>query len=178
MARYDDEESNSYSRRLNNYYTNSQSENYNTTQSGSSRESRTPVIKGYGTINSVGVAVGRSSIQCENTENSTEEVEFKINIYTTNGRYEGEIYIVDYDVRMKINSNNLLYFDNECNRKAVAIFSVLSDDESCTYNIVTSMSPISCETGTKANFFAYAAPILNIGINIGGPLASGEIIFC
>ncbi len=125
------------------------------------------IVKGYGIIASTGVS------PTANAAGTTEQVDFKLNIYFTQGKYVGEIYLVDYDTRRKYNSNKLLFFtgnENYC----LCVFNVVSDDGCCNYNLIVEASP---NRNTPAMLFAYSAPISNAGINIGGVISCGEILF-
>lgn len=131
---------------------------------------RVDLVKGYGTIDSIGVpSVGSNVVD-------TEQVEFKINIYKCNESYEGEIYLVNYDKRRKYNSNKLLFFKGDEN-SCLCIFEMTSDDGCCHYQMVVEASPLVCIRGSGPMLFAYASPLNTTGINIGGEVIRGEIIF-
>ena len=133
---------------------------------------RTEIIKGYGTIDSKGVpSVGNS------LATTVEQVGFKIEIYKVQGKYEGELYLVNYDTRKKYSSNKLRYFtgnDNSC----LCVFGMTTDDGACNYDMVVEASPLVCTRGTGPLLYAYCAPINTAGVNIGGEVVRGEIVFC
>lgn len=130
------------------------------------------VVKGYGTLESIGVqSSGTTAIP------TVEQVDFKIHIYKVQGKYEGEIYLVNYDSRKKYSSNKLRFFvgnDNSC----LCVFGMKTDDGVCCYEMVVEASPLVCTRGTGPLLYAYSAPINTLGINIGGEVVRGEIIFC
>jgi len=92
---------------------------------------------------------------------------------------QGNIYLVSYDTRKKINSNKLKYFAQPTCDEIICIFEVKFQKgcQTCTYDLFVTLSPTCCQNNTPGALFAYAAPIYNEGVNIGGALESGEIIF-
>lgn len=135
------------------------------------------VIKGNGTINSIGVTPDGSS---SNRIYAQTEVDFTLDIYRRGNTYQGNIYIVSYDTRKKINSNDLIYYQQLEDEAATCIFDIQYENGccTCTYELVVTVSPTDCVKCTTGVFYAYAAPIYNQGVNIGGELTSGEIVFC
>lgn len=139
--------------------------------------SKEKVISAYGKINSVGVCPDGSS--CIN-QSATSEVEFSLNIYKKGNEYQGEVYIVNYDTRRKVNSNELIYYHEHEGDYVLCVFYVRARALSsncccpCNYELTMHLTPSGCNSGS---LFAYAAPIYNDGMNIGGPLSSGEINF-
>ncbi len=132
---------------------------------------RVEVVRGFGTVDSIGVP----SVGCNVTD--TEQVDFKIRIFRREDRFEGEVNIVNFDRRRKFNSNDLMFFTGDENG-FLCVFCVTSDDGCCRFEMVVEASPIVCARGTAAMFFAYSAPINTVGINIGGEVVRGEILFC
>lgn len=137
----------------------------------------TCIIKGEGSINSAGVVPDGSVSSLLNAQT---EVEFSIEVYRKGNCYQGNIYVVSYDTRKKINSNNLTYFNMPACDQAICIFEVchLKGCQMCSYDLYVNLSPTSCHNNMTGALFAYAAPIYNVGVNIGGFLEKGEIIFC
>lgn len=146
------------------------------TMTCSSEKTGTCVIRGNGQLNSTGVTPDGSSCSLINAQT---EVEFNIDVYKKGNNYQGELYIVSYDTRKKINSNKLIYYQQIGNEEAICIFCVYYHVGCtvCSYELVVSMSPTDCQVGSLGSFYGYAAPICNEGVNIGGTLTSGEIIF-
>lgn len=130
------------------------------------------VIKGYGTVRSTGVCPDGST--CTTAETPT-EVEFTLNIYRRGNHYKGEVYIVNYDTRKKINSNQLIYYQDHDGAYVLCIFSVTPTNGGCSYELIINLTPCGC--GTTGRMYAYVAPIYNQGLNVGGTLTEGEIIF-
>lgn len=134
---------------------------------------RRQILKGFGTIGSKGVSP--SGLVCTG-EGS--EVEFSLNIYQTDSYYYGEVYLVDYDSRRKVNSNQLIYFNESSLAQIICIFCVESPNYNCTYEMIVSVSPSNCSPLANGMFFAYVPAIYNQELNIGGVLKTGEIIIC
>ena len=132
---------------------------------------RVQVVKAYGTINSSGVCPDGST--CNTTDTPT-EVEFTLNIYKRGNEYAGEVYIVNYDTRKKVNSNQLIYYQDHDGVYVLCIFYVCADSGNCTYELIVNLTPTGC--GTTGSLYAYVMPIFNTGLNIGGTLTAGEII--
>ena len=134
---------------------------------------RIQVVKAYGTVNSTGVCPDGST--CTTAVTPT-EVEFTLNIYRRGKDYTGEVYIVNYDTRRKINSNQLIYYQEHDGRYILCIFSVNDNIGNCTYELIINLTPSGCNT--SGTIQAYVAPIYSQGFNVGGPLTAGEVIFC
>lgn len=134
----------------------------------------TQVIKGYGTFNSTGVTPDGSTSELIGEQ---AEVEFTINVYNEDRNYEGEVYIVCYDTRKKINSNQLMLYQEIEDEEIICIFCINYPNgcKTCSYELIVSMRPTNCSTHSKGEFYAYSAPIYNSGVNIGGALETGEI---
>lgn len=129
-----------------------------------------PIVKGYGTIDSIGVLpAGQTSPV------STTEVEFSVNIYRSGRSYQGELYLVDYDTREKVNSNRLIYFEESSSSQVVCIFIVECGNGNCSYQVIVTVSPSNCTSRCNGKFYAYVPAIYNQGLNVGGNLKSGEI---
>lgn len=135
------------------------------------------VVKGNGKINSTGVIPDGSISSLLNAQT---EVEFTINIYRKCSTYQGNVFIVSYDTRKKINSNTLTFFKQIDNDEIICMFEVPFQKgcQTCVYDLIVSMSPTSCQSCNAGALFAYSAPIFNEGVNIGGVLQEGEIRFC
>lgn len=131
------------------------------------------ILKSFGTLNSKGVSPSGETCTGEGTE-----VEFSLNIYQTDGFYCGEVYLVDYDTRRKLNSNQLVYFQQCSMAQIICIFNVESFNHNCTYQLIISVSPSNCSPLANGMFFAYVPAIYNQELNIGGLLKTGEIIVC
>lgn len=131
------------------------------------------ILKSFGTINSKGVAPSGETCTGDGTE-----VEFSLNVYQTDSYYYGEICLVDYDSRRKVNSNQLVYFQESSMAQIICIFSVESPNNNCTYQLIVSVSPTNCNTLANGMFFAYVPPIYNQGLNVGGVLKTGEVTVC
>jgi len=134
---------------------------------------RTQVIKAYGRINSIGVCPDGSTCT---TPTTPTEVEFTLDIYRRGNEFTGEVYIVNYDTRKKINSNQLIYYQDHGGAYTICIFCVMPNDGCCNYELIVNLTPCGC--ATNGAMWAYVAPIYNEGLNIGGPLIAGEVIFC
>lgn len=134
---------------------------------------RRQILKGFGTIGSKGVSP--SGLVCTG---EGADVEFSLNIYQKEGYYYGEVYLVDYDSRRKINSNQLIYFNESSLAQIICIFCVESPNYNCTYQLIVSVSPSNCGVLANGMFFAYVPAIYNQELNIGGLLKTGEIIIC
>ncbi len=132
----------------------------------------TQVVKGYGTVRSTGVCPDGST--CTTTTTPT-EVEFTLNVYRKGNSYKGEIYIVNYDTRKKINSNQLIYYQDHDGAYILCIFLVEPTSGSCYYELVVNLTPGGCNTA--GTMYAYVAPIYNEGLNVGGTLTEGDIVF-
>lgn len=138
------------------------------------------VLRSYGTIDSVGVAPTGGS---QNEQASF--VEFSCNIYRNNGCYVGEVYVVDYDAKLKINSNDLIYFSEKNSAEVLCIFRIRRENSAfgvaarcecnCGYELVVSASTFPFSQTTNGKFFAYATALASNGINIGGVLKTGEV---
>lgn len=150
--------------------------NNNISVTCASQEAVVRVIKGSGTFNSTGVIPDGYTTTPINEQT---EVEFSIDIYKRDDTYQGELYMVCYDTRKKISSNELIYFNQQDKEQAICIFCVqnLNGCLACDYELMVSMSPTSCVGDSTAKFYAYSAPIYNDGINMGGELRTGEILF-
>lgn len=150
-------------------------ENYNRayTRDTSRSVASVQILKSFGTIDSKGVTPGGQTCEGEGTE-----VEFSLNIYQTDDYYCGEIYLVDYDTRRKVNSNHLIYFEQSSMSQILCIFCVECENNNCTYQLVVSVSPTNCNTLANGMFFAYVPPIYNQGLNVGGVLKTGEVTIC
>lgn len=134
---------------------------------------RMQVVRAYGTVNSTGVCPDGST--CTTTA-ATTEVEFTLNIYRRGSDYTGEVYIVNYDTRRKVNSNQLIYYQNHDNAYVLCIFCVVADNSNCNYELSINLTPGGCTT--SGSMYAYVAPIAGQGLNVGGALVQGEINFC
>lgn len=128
------------------------------------------ILRSFGTINSKGVPPSGETCIGEGTE-----VEFSLNIYQTERYYCGEVYVVDYDTRRKVNSNQLVYFEQSSMSQIICIFSVECENNNCTYQLIVSVSPTNCDTLSNGMFYAYVPPIYNQGLNVGGILKTGEV---
>lgn len=135
-------------------------------------EPRVQVVKAYGTLNSTGVCPDGSTCT---TPVTSSEVEFTLNIYKRGCDYFGEVYIVNYDTRSKVNSNHLIYYQDHDGAYVLCIFLVITNNN-CVYELIVNFTPTSCVT--KGSLFCYVAPIYTTGLNIGGTLTSGEICLC
>ena len=131
------------------------------------------ILKSFGTIDSIGVKAEGQTCEGEGTE-----VEFSLNIYQTDSYYYGEIFLVDYDTRRKINSNHLIYFQQSSESQMICIFRIECENSNCTYQVIVSVSPTNCSTLANGMFYAYVPPIYNQGLNIGGVLKTGEVTIC
>lgn len=137
------------------------------------RATMTPVVKGFGKINSTGVLpAGQTQPQV------ISEVEFSITISRSGRTYQGEIYLVNYTTKEKINSNKLIYFDQSSEIEIITIFIVESGNGGCAYELIVTISPANCTMNCNGKLFAYVPAIYNQGLNIGGNLESGEILIC
>lgn len=147
-----------------------------TTTTCSSEKMGIRVIKGSGMINSMGVTPDGSTCSLISTQ---AEVDFTLDIYKKGNSYQGDIYIVSYDTRKKISSNRLIYYQRVEEEEALCIFCVQyqSGCTNASYELIISVSPTNCSACSAGEFYAYAAPIYNEGVNIGGQLKTGEIIF-
>ena len=140
----------------------------NTYQSATSTSVQ--ILRSFGTIDSKGVAPSGETCTGAGTE-----VEFSLNIYQTDSYYCGEVYLVDYDNRRKVNSNQLVYFEQSSMAQMICIFRVESVTNNCTYQLIVSVSPTNCSTLSNGMFYAYVPPIYNQGLNVGGVLKTGEV---
>lgn len=103
------------------------------------------------------------------------EAEFKLHIYKEFGKCKGELLLVDYKNTRQIYSEDLKCFEHDKMGKLVALFKVTPMTGSAYYLTVTA-HPKMC--ACAAEFFAYAAPECGSeGVNLGGALITGEIVF-
>lgn len=135
-------------------------------------ERKIQIVKAYGALNSTGVCPDGSV--CTPSVPPA-EVEFTINIFRRGNDYEGEVYIVSYDTRMKVNSNELIYYQDHEENYILCIFYVQAIN-GCNYELIIHMTPRSC--ANSGTMYAYVAPIYSAGFNVGGVLSSGEISLC
>lgn len=141
-----------------------------TVNNSPSRGNMLTVVRGYGTVNCTGVLPAG-----QQQPDVVSEVEFTLNVYRNNRIYEGEIYIVNYTTKMKVNSNNLIYFDQSSEMEVICIFEVESGNGSCSYELIVSASPSNCTMNCNGKLYAYVPAIYNTGLNIGGNLETGQI---
>lgn len=155
-------------------YRDSRVSGYTKNLSDAARIPTVQVLKSYGTLDSTGVWPSGVT-----STGVTTEVEFSLNIYKTGKVYQGEIYLVNYDTREKINSNKLTYFEQSNAAQIISIFSIESPASiNCSYDLIVAVSPTNCTTRCNGLLYAYVPPIYNQGLNIGGPLKTGEVTLC
>lgn len=103
------------------------------------------------------------------------DIEFNLNIFKEFGKYQGEVCIIDFEAHQKIHSKTLVCIKSDFVKELVAVFRVEPVDGGSHYFLTVSARPQLCES--KAKFFAYAAPLCNTPVNLGGTLKTGEIVF-
>lgn len=136
-------------------------------------ERKVQVVKAYGTFNNTGVCPDGSV--CTPSVPPA-EVDFTLNIYRQGGGYTGEVYIVSYDTRTKVNSNDLIYYQDHGGEYVLCIFCVHTQNSGYNYELIMNLVP--CNSSNSGTIYGYIAPIYSAGFNVGGVLTSGEISFC
>lgn len=113
--------------------------------------------------------------EVEIPEEEDKEAEFSFSIYKEHGKTYGEICIVDYEGKVKIQSKKLECFHSDYTSKLVAIFHLDSEEEGSSRELTVYARAKVCNLLPK--FYAYSAPLCGEEILIGGDVVQGDIEF-